>query len=96
MTAAFELPIRDDLRGVKSYGAPQLSVPVCLNVNENPFPLPVDVAEAITTAVRSVATDLNRYPQRDAVVKPWLIIWRVNPAFRFRGIRSGRQMDQMR
>nr|MDQ6936055.1 histidinol-phosphate transaminase [Actinomycetota bacterium] len=31
-------PIRDDLRGVSPYGAPQLDVPVCLNVNENPYP----------------------------------------------------------
>ncbi len=94
MTPAFELPIRDDLRGVKSYGAPQLSVPVCLNVNENPFALPADVVEAIAAAVRSVATDLNRYPQRDAVVLrealadylasesgvqvPWDQIWAAN------------------
>ncbi|MDA3021298.1 MAG: histidinol-phosphate transaminase [Actinomycetota bacterium] len=91
---AFEFPIRDDLRGVISYGAPQLAVPVCLNVNENPFPLPADVVEAITAAVRSVATDLNRYPLRDAVVLrqtladylagesgaqvPWGQIWAAN------------------
>ena len=32
------LPIRDELRGELPYGAPQLDVPVALNVNENPYP----------------------------------------------------------
>jgi len=31
-----DLPLRDELRGVQPYGAPQLDVPVRLNVNENP------------------------------------------------------------
>ncbi|MCX6424339.1 MAG: hypothetical protein NTV96_07280, partial [Actinobacteria bacterium] len=65
--SVFEFPVRDDLRGVISYGAPQLDVPVCLNVNENPFPLPDDVVDAVTEAVHLVAKGLNRYPQRDAV-----------------------------
>ena len=30
------LPLRNDLIGEEPYGAPQLDVPVCLNVNENP------------------------------------------------------------
>ena len=29
------LPLRNDLIGEEPYGAPQLDVPVCLNVNEN-------------------------------------------------------------
>ena len=33
-----DLPLRDDLRGKSPYGAPQLSVPVRLNTNENPHP----------------------------------------------------------
>ena len=33
-----ELPLRDELRGEQPYGAPQLDVPVRLNVNENPYP----------------------------------------------------------
>ena len=32
------LPLRDELRGEAPYGAPQLDVPVALNVNENPYP----------------------------------------------------------
>ena len=31
-------PLREELRGVEPYGAPQLDVPVRLNVNENPYP----------------------------------------------------------
>ena len=34
--AAF--PLREELRGIEPYGAPQLDVPVQLNVNENPYP----------------------------------------------------------
>ena len=30
-------PLRDELKGLAPYGAPQLDVPVQLNVNENPY-----------------------------------------------------------
>ncbi len=33
-----DLPIRENLRGQSPYGAPQLTVPVQLNTNENPHP----------------------------------------------------------
>jgi histidinol-phosphate aminotransferase len=62
----FTPPIRADLVGIESYGAPQLDVPARLNVNENPFPLPDELAAAIGEAVRVAATGLNRYPDRDA------------------------------
>lgn len=62
-----DLPLRDELRGRSPYGAPQLDVPVRLNTNENPFPLPDAVAEAVEKALRDVLRDLNRYPDRDAV-----------------------------
>jgi histidinol-phosphate aminotransferase len=62
-----ELPLRDDLRGRTPYGAPQLDVPVRLNTNENPYPVPDEVAEAIEKAVRATLRDLNRYPDREAV-----------------------------
>jgi histidinol-phosphate aminotransferase len=62
-----DLPIRDDLRGQKPYGAPQLDVAVRLNTNENSYPLPDDVVEAIGKAVQAELRDLNRYPDRDAV-----------------------------
>lgn len=59
------LPIRPDLRDVRPYGAPQLDVPVLLNVNENPYPPPPDVVADIAAAVADAAAGLNRYPDRD-------------------------------
>jgi histidinol-phosphate aminotransferase len=61
-----EPPLRDALRGLTPYGAPQLDVPVRLNTNENPYPLPEPVAEAVASALREVLHDLNRYPDREA------------------------------
>ena len=60
-------PIRPDLVGRTPYGAPQLDVPVRLNTNENPFPPPPALVQAITDAVAGVAGSLNRYPDRDAM-----------------------------
>ena len=57
--------LRADLRGATAYGAPQLDVPVRLNTNENSYPVPPEVAADITAAVAAVATDLNRYPDRE-------------------------------
>jgi len=62
-----DLPLRDDLRGRSPYGAPQLDVPVRLNTNENPYPPPPELVDDVTEAVRAVATELHRYPDRDAV-----------------------------
>ena len=62
-----QLPIRDDLVGLTPYGAPQIDVPVRLNVNENPFAPSPALVESITQAVKDVAISLNRYPDRDAV-----------------------------
>lgn len=62
-----DLPLREDLRGQTPYGAPQLDVPVALNTNENSFPLPQALVEAIPLAVAQVAATLNRYPEREAV-----------------------------
>ncbi|MFD4586545.1 histidinol-phosphate transaminase [Streptomyces sp. NPDC058423] len=62
-----DLPIREELRGKSPYGAPQLDVPVQLNTNENPYPLPEALVERIAERVREAARGLNRYPDRDAV-----------------------------
>jgi histidinol-phosphate aminotransferase len=62
-----ELPLRDELRGLTPYGAPQLDVPVRLNTNENPYQLPEPVADAVEKSIRGLVRDLNRYPDRDAV-----------------------------
>ncbi|GAB2950924.1 histidinol-phosphate transaminase [Micromonospora polyrhachis] len=67
MTTIDDLPIRDDLRGRRPYGAPQLDVPVRLNTNENSYPVPEPVVEAISKALAAELRDLNRYPDRDAV-----------------------------
>ena len=67
MTTLDDLPLRHDLRGMSPYGAPQLDVPVRLNTNENSYPVPDDVVEAIAKALRDELRDLNRYPDRDAV-----------------------------
>jgi histidinol-phosphate aminotransferase len=60
-----DLPVRDELRGLQPYGAPQLNVSVRLNVNENPYPPPPTVVAEITARVASAAKGLNRYPDRD-------------------------------
>ncbi|WP_151772797.1 histidinol-phosphate transaminase [Streptomyces abyssomicinicus] len=62
-----DLPVREELRGKSPYGAPQLDVPVRLNTNENPYPLPDALVERIAERVREAARHLNRYPDRDAV-----------------------------
>ena len=62
-----DLPLRDELRGETPYGAPQLDVPVALNVNENPYGPSEAVVEDMARAVADVARTLNRYPDRDAV-----------------------------
>ena len=58
-------PLRDELRGVEPYGAPQLDVPVALNVNENPYPPSRAVVDDIAGAVTLAAATLNRYPDRE-------------------------------
>lgn len=64
-TAAVNLPLRPGLEGLSPYGAPQLDVPVLLNVNENPYPPSEAVVRDIADAVAKAATTLNRYPDRD-------------------------------
>jgi histidinol-phosphate aminotransferase len=51
--------------GIEPYGAPQLDVPVALNVNENPYAPSTRVVADIATAVAEAATTLNRYPDRE-------------------------------
>ena len=62
------LPLRPELAEEQPYGAPQLDVPVLLNVNENPYPPGEDVIAAIAEAVAHAARGMNRYPDRDATV----------------------------
>lgn len=60
-----DLPLRDDLRGLAPYGAPQLAVPVALNVNENTHPVPAEVSSAIVDEVSLALQQINRYPDRE-------------------------------
>ena len=61
------LPLRNDLIGEEPYGAPQLDVPVCLNVNENPYASDPAVCDTIAKRVREIAPTLNRYPDREHI-----------------------------
>ncbi|HET9899562.1 MAG TPA: histidinol-phosphate transaminase [Actinomycetes bacterium] len=67
MTSLDGLPLRDDLRGLIPYGAPQLDVPVRLNTNENPHPPTPAVVADIARAAADAAASLNRYPDREAL-----------------------------
>jgi histidinol-phosphate aminotransferase len=62
-----DLPLRDNLRGKSPYGAPQLSVPVRLNTNENPHPPTQALVADVAASVRDAASDLHRYPDRDVL-----------------------------
>lgn len=62
------LPLREELRGIEPYGAPQLSLdtaPVQLNVNENPYGPSGAVVADVAAAVADVTRTLNRYPDRE-------------------------------
>ncbi|AYY12865.1 histidinol-phosphate transaminase [Actinobacteria bacterium YIM 96077] len=62
-----DLPIREELRGIQPYGAPQLDVPIRLNVNENPYPPSEALAADAAKAVADAVAGLNRYPDREAL-----------------------------
>ncbi|WP_432829302.1 histidinol-phosphate transaminase [Dactylosporangium sp. CA-092794] len=67
MTTLDDLPLRDELRGMSPYGAPQLEVAVRLNTNENSYPVPDAAVAEMEKALAGVLRDLNRYPDRDAM-----------------------------
>lgn len=61
-----DLPLREALIGKSPYGAPQLTVPVQLNTNENPHPPTRALIDDVAESVRIAAAQLHRYPDRDA------------------------------
>ncbi|MDQ0615943.1 histidinol-phosphate aminotransferase [Microbacterium sp. W4I4] len=65
VTSLDELPLRDDLRGLTPYGAPQAPLPVALNVNENTHAVPEAVVGEILDDVAIALSDVNRYPDRE-------------------------------
>ena len=65
MTSLADLPIRDNLRGLTPYGAPQKAVRIALNVNENTHPIPESVAQSIIESLAMAILKVNRYPDRE-------------------------------
>jgi len=65
VTSLSDLPIRDNLRGLEPYGAPQKHVRIALNVNENTHGVPADVAEDIVASVSAAIAQIHRYPDRE-------------------------------
>ncbi|WP_104081240.1 histidinol-phosphate transaminase [Cryobacterium sp. Y11] len=65
MTSLEDLPLRTNLQGLTPYGAPQLQVPVALNVNENTHPIPEAVARDILAGLAEAIRSVNRYPDRE-------------------------------
>ncbi len=65
MASLDDLPLRDDLRGKKAYGAPMVPVRYALNVNENTHPVPDSVRSAILESLGHALENINRYPDRE-------------------------------
>jgi histidinol-phosphate aminotransferase len=65
VTSLADLPIRDNLRGLTPYGAPQKHVRIQLNVNENTHPIPDHVAKSIADSLAAAIRTVNRYPDRE-------------------------------
>jgi histidinol-phosphate aminotransferase len=65
VTSLGDLPLRDDLRGLTPYGAPQAPLAVALNVNENTHPVPDEVASDILDDIAVALREVNRYPDRE-------------------------------
>jgi histidinol-phosphate aminotransferase len=61
------LPLREPLKPMSPYGAPQVAASAQLNTNENPFAPSIALVAAITKRVGEVSATLNRYPDRDAI-----------------------------
>ncbi|MEN9608857.1 MAG: hypothetical protein RLZZ06_788 [Actinomycetota bacterium] len=65
MTELSDLPIRNSLKGRTPYGAPQLHVPIALNVNENSHRIPEEVAIDVVSRLAEAVLNINRYPDRE-------------------------------
>ena len=61
------LPLRQDLKPLSPYGAPQVPAEATLNTNENPYAPSPALAKAIADRTHKIALNLNRYPDRDAI-----------------------------
>ena len=61
------LPLREELRPLTPYGAPQVPATARMNTNENPYGPSTELSNAIARRVAVVAQSLNRYPDRDCI-----------------------------
>jgi histidinol-phosphate aminotransferase len=61
------LPLKSVFTDSTVYGAPQMADVIKLNTNENPFSLPAQVVKEITQAIEDLSSNLNRYPDADAI-----------------------------
>ena len=61
-----DLPLRPELVGEEPYGAPQLDVAVCLNVNENPYPPSPAIRAEMAQRIEQLSERIGRYPDREA------------------------------
>jgi histidinol-phosphate aminotransferase len=62
------LPLNSQLRDLSPYGAPQIRDVIALNTNENPYGLSGNVISAMMEKITEILPDLNRYPDRDALI----------------------------
>lgn len=65
MAELSDLPLRDNLVGKTPYGAPQMAVPLSLNVNENTHPLPEAFIADAVAQLEATLRGVNRYPDRE-------------------------------
>lgn len=88
------LPLRESLRSRTPYGAPQVAADARLNTNENPYPLPENVARAIEESIKAVLTGLNRYPDRDAKELRKALVGYVGEHIFTNGTLDGPELDE--
>jgi len=65
MTEINDLPVRDSLKGRSPYGAPQLQVPIALNVNENTHEISEEILVDVIRRIAETLGSINRYPDRE-------------------------------
>lgn len=65
MTEINDLPVRDSLKGRTPYGAPQLQVPIALNVNENTHEISEEILVDVIRRIAETLGNVNRYPDRE-------------------------------
>lgn len=65
MTEINDLPVRNSLKGRTPYGAPQLHVPIALNVNENTHEISEEILVDVIRRIAESLGNINEYPDRE-------------------------------